>query len=121
MKLIVDTVPAPEYEPDHPLQAQVTTLTPRLRGPDRALPRAPRHHQAGPARGLVQADGTTETVTITNLYITESLERLDADEAGPGEIIGVAASRRSPLARRWPTPRTRARLPVISVDERRCR
>ena len=44
MKLIVDTVPAPEYDPEHPLQAQVTNLDASpVRGPDRALPRAPRH------------------------------------------------------------------------------
>ena len=37
-----------------------------------------------------RADGTIENVRITELYVTEALDRVDADEVGPGEIIAIA-------------------------------
>ena len=35
-------------------------------------------------------DGTIEKTKITELYVTDALDRVDADEAGPGEIAAVA-------------------------------
>ena len=64
-----------------------------------------------------KADGTTETVTITNLYITESLDRVDADEAGPGEIIGVAGIPEITIGETLADAEDPRPLPVISVDE----
>ena len=49
---------------------------------------------------------------VTELYVTEALDRVDADEAGPGEIIAVAGHRRRHDrrdARRSPTTRGRCR------------
>ena len=37
-----------------------------------------------------RADDTIERVRVTELYVTEALDRVPADEAGPGEIISVA-------------------------------
>src|SRR5205814_543399 len=35
-------------------------------------------------------DGSVERVKITELYLTEALERVPAQTAGPGDIIAVA-------------------------------
>ena len=37
-----------------------------------------------------RSDGTIEKAKVSELYVTEALDRVDADEAGPGEIIAVA-------------------------------
>ena len=37
-----------------------------------------------------RADGTIENARVTELYITEALDRVPADEAGPGEIVALA-------------------------------
>ena len=52
--LLLEHVPPPSYEPEHPLQAMVTNLdaSPYL-GPPGDLPRAPRHDHEGPEDRLV--------------------------------------------------------------------
>jgi GTP-binding protein len=44
----------------------------------------------GQAISWCRADGTVQRATVGELYVTESLDRVDAAEAGPGEIIAVA-------------------------------
>ena len=90
------TIPAPEHDPEHPLPGardQPGRLA--LRRPPRALPRAPRRRSArGQPIAWCRADGTIERATVAELYVTEALDRVEADEAGPGEIIAVAGHRR---------------------------
>jgi GTP-binding protein len=38
----------------------------------------------------IKTDGTTERVKVSELLMTEALERVPALEAGPGDIIAVA-------------------------------
>jgi len=56
----------------------------------RNLSRLQRHAQEGSTVGWCKLDGTVEKTKITELYVSESLDRIDADEAGPGEIAAVA-------------------------------
>ena len=85
-EILLDHIPAPEYDDDHPFQALVTNLdaSPYV-GPHRAVPRAPRHAAQGPAgrRGAAPT-APSRTSRITELYVTEALDRVDADEVGPG-------------------------------------
>ena len=84
----------PSYEPDHPLQALVTNLDASPYVGRLALCRV--HHgtiRKGQAVAWCRADGTIERAKITELYVTEALDRVEAAEAGPGEII---ADRRHP-------------------------
>ena len=37
-----------------------------------------------------RVDGTIEQAKITELYVTDALDRVEADEAGPGEIVAIA-------------------------------
>ena len=64
-----------------------------------------------------RADGTIENAKVTELYVTEALDRVDADEAGPGEIIAVAGIPEVTIGETLADPADPRPLPVISVDE----
>ena len=90
-KTILETVPAPTYDPDHPLQALVTNLDASPYVGRLALLRI--HHgwlRKGAQIAWCHADGTISPARVTELYITEALDRVPADEAGPGEIVALA-------------------------------
>jgi GTP-binding protein len=90
-ELLLDRIPAPVHDEDHPLQALVTNLDSSPYVGRIALCRV--FHGAIRKGGLVswcRTDGSVERVKVTELYVTESLDRVDADEAGPGEIIAIA-------------------------------
>ena len=86
------TVPPPEYDPDHPLQALVTNLDARpVRRPARALPRSATGRCARAQQiAWCRADGTISNAKVTELFVTDALDRVPADEAGPGEIVALA-------------------------------
>ncbi len=54
---------------------------------------------------------------ITELYVTEALDRVEADEAGPGEIIAVAGLPEVTIGETLADPDDPRPLPVITVDE----
>ena len=85
LDLLVEHVPAPEYDPEHPLQAHVTNLDASPYVGRLAICRV-RHGtiRRGETVAWCRADGNTERVRVTELYVTEALERVDADEAGTG-------------------------------------
>jgi GTP-binding protein len=62
-------------------------------------------------------DGTIERATVTELYVTEELDRVEADEAGPGEIIAVAGLPEVTIGETLADPDDPRPLPVITVDE----
>jgi GTP-binding protein len=111
-------IPAPTYDEDHPLQALVTNLDASPYVGRLALCRV-RHGtiRKGAPVAWCRADGTVERVKITELYVTESFERVDADEAGPGEIIAVAGLPDVTIGETLADPEDPRPLPVIRVDE----
>src|SRR3954471_12223421 len=91
MDLLVDTIPAPSYDDDHPLQAHVTNLDASPYVGRLAICRV--HNgtlRKGNQIAWCRAGGTITTARVAELYVTENLDRVDAEEAGPGEIIAVA-------------------------------
>src|SRR5436190_7080839 len=91
LDLLLERIPAPEYEPDAPLQALVTNLDSSPYLGRVALCRMVNGHlRKGDTVAWCRADGTTERAKITELFITEELERVAAAEVGPGEIIAIA-------------------------------
>ena len=64
-----------------------------------------------------RADGTIERAKVAELYVTEALDRVDADEAGPGEIIAVAGIAEVTIGETLADPDDPRPLPVITVDE----
>src|SRR5437588_3461369 len=91
VQMILETVPAPTYDPDHPLQALVTNLDADSYVGRLALCRI--YHgtmRRGAPIAWCRADGTIENARITELYVAEALDRVSVEEAGPGEIVAIA-------------------------------
>ena len=88
---LLDHIPAPPTDPDHPLQAQVTNLDADPYLGRLAMCRV--HHgtiKKGQPLAWCRADGSTQSVRVAELFVTKNLDRVAVDEAGPGELISVA-------------------------------
>jgi GTP-binding protein len=111
-------IPAPAYEEGHPLQALVTNLDASPYVGRLALCRI---LHGSIARGQMVAwcrrDGSIEPVKVTELYLTEALERVPADAAGPGDIIAVAGLAEVTIGETLADPDDPRPLPVTHVDE----
>jgi GTP-binding protein len=118
MDLMLERIPAPEHDPDHPFQAHVTNLDADPYVGRLALCRV-RHGnvRAGQPIAWCRADGSVERATVTELYVTEALDRVAAQEAGPGEIIAVAGLPEVTIGETLADPTDPRPLPVITVDE----
>jgi GTP-binding protein TypA/BipA len=118
LDLLLEHIPAPSYEPDHPLQAHVTNLDASPYVGRLALCRV--HHgtiRRGQAVGWCRADGTVERAVVGELYVTDALDRVEADEASAGEIIAVAGIPEVTIGETLADPDDPRPLPVITVDE----
>jgi GTP-binding protein len=118
LDLLVERVPAPEYEPDHPLQAHVTNLDASPYVGRLAICRV-RHGtiRRGETVAWCRHDGSIERVKVSELYVTEALERVEAEEAGAGEIISVAGIPEITIGDTLADATDPRPLPVITVDE----
>jgi GTP-binding protein len=118
LDLLVEHVPVPEYDPTHPLQALVTNLDASPYVGRLAICRV-RHGviRRGETVAWCRSDGTIERVKISELYVTESLDRVEAEEAGPGEIISVAGIPGITIGETLADAEDPRPLPVITVDE----
>ncbi|HEX6229958.1 MAG TPA: translational GTPase TypA [Solirubrobacterales bacterium] len=118
LDLMLERIPAPEHDPDHPFQAHVTNLDADPYVGRLALCRI-RHGtiRSGQPISWCRADGSIERATATELYVTEALERVAAEEAGPGEIIAVAGLPEVTIGETLADPEEPRPLPVITVDE----
>jgi GTP-binding protein len=117
-EVLLDHIPAPEYDDDHPFQALVTNLDASPYVGRIALCRV-RHGslRKGQPVEWCKADGTSETVRITELYVTEALERIDTDEVGPGEIMAIAGLPDVTIGETLTDPDDPRPLPVTHVDD----
>src|SRR5437763_509990 len=115
---LLATVPAPEYDADHPLQALVTNLDASPYVGRLALCRI--FHgtlRKGEQIAWCRANGTIESARITELYVTEALDRVPADEAGPGEIVAIAGLPEITIGETIADLADPRPLPVTVVDE----
>ncbi|QEC47622.1 translational GTPase TypA [Baekduia soli] len=119
MDLLVETVPAPSYDPGHPAQALVTNLDADAYVGRLAICRVRQGTlRKGQDIGWCRADGETVTrARIAELYVTEGLERLPAAEAGPGEICAIAGLPDVTIGETLADAADPRPLPVIRVDE----
>jgi GTP-binding protein len=111
-------IPAPRYEDGHPLQALVTNLDASPYVGRLALCRV-RHGtiERGQQIAWCRANGTIEQAKVSELYITEELDRVEADTAGPGDIIAVAGIAEITIGETLADPEDPRPLPVTRVDE----
>ncbi len=115
---ILGTIPPPQFASDAPLQAHVTNLDASPYLGRLALCRV---HQGTIRKGQTvawcRADGTVERVRITELLMTEALDRVPAEQAGPGDIIAIAGIPDITIGETLADVDDPRPLPVITVDE----
>ena len=117
-ELIVDRIPPPVFDPEHPLQAWVTNLDASQYLGRLALCRIFNGTiKRGQTVAWCRAGGTIERVKISELYVSEALDRVAVDEAGPGEIIAVAGIGEINIGETLADADDPRPLPVITVDE----
>jgi GTP-binding protein len=116
--VLLDRIPAPSYEEGHPLQALVTNLDASPYVGRLALCRVREGHiRKGQQIAWCRANGTIERAKVTELYVTEALDRVDVDEAGPGELIAIAGLAEVTIGETIADPTDPRPLPVVGVDE----
>ena len=117
-KTILETIPAPTYTEGAPLQAHVTNLDASPFLGRLALVRV---HEGTLRKGQnvawIKRDGSTKTVKITELLVTEGLERKPGESAGPGDIVAVAGIPDITIGETLADPENPVALPLIHVDE----
>ncbi len=117
-RTILDTIPAPVYDEGAPLQAHVTNLDASPFLGRLALVRVHQGYlKKGQTVAWMKRDGTVKTVKITELLITEGLERKPGDHAGPGDICAVAGIPEITIGETLADPENPVALPLIHVDE----
>jgi GTP-binding protein len=117
-EVLLEHIPAPSYDEGHPLQALVTNLDASPYVGRLALCRM--FHgsiKRGERIAWCRADGTTENIKITELYVTEALERVDAAEVGPGEIFAIAGLADVTIGETLSDPDDPRPLPVSHFDD----
>jgi GTP-binding protein len=115
---ILETVPAPQYDDEALLQAQVTNLDASPFLGRLALCRVYNGTiRKGQQAAWCRADGTIERVKITELLMTDALDRIPVDSAGPGDIIALAGIPEITIGETLADPENPIPLPLITVDE----
>ncbi len=118
LDLLLERIPAPMYDPEHPLQALVTNLDASPYVGRLAICRVWNGNiRKGQQIAWCRADGSIQRAQVAELYVTDALERVDAPEAGPGEIIAVAGIAEVTIGETLADPEDPRPLPVITVDE----
>jgi GTP-binding protein len=117
-EVIFNTIPAPVYHEGAPLQAHVTNLDSSPYLGRLALCRIREGViKKGESVMWMKTDGTSERVKIAELLITNGLERVPAQEAGPGDIVAIAGIETITLGETLADLEKPHALPLIIVDE----
>ncbi len=116
--VLIDRIPAPTYDPDSPLQALVTNLdaSPYL-GRLALLRIRSGTLRKGARVAWCRTDGRVEPARVTELYVTDALDRVPAAEAGPGEIVAIAGIPDITIGETLTDPDDPRPLPVMTIDE----
>ncbi|MCX4660316.1 translational GTPase TypA [Streptomyces uncialis] len=115
---ILDTIPAPSYDEQAPLQAHVTNLdADNFLGRIALLRVEQGELRKGQTVAWIKRDGTVSNVRISELLMTEALTRKPAEVAGPGDICAVAGIPDIMIGETLADPENPVALPLITVDE----
>jgi GTP-binding protein len=116
--LLLSHIPSPRYTDGAPLQAAVTNLDASPYLGRLALCRV---HEGTIRRGAPVAwcrlDGSVERVKVTELYVTDALDRVPAEEAHAGDIIAIAGLADVTIGETLADPDDPRPLPALTVDE----
>jgi GTP-binding protein len=116
--VVLETIPAPSYFPDKPLQAWVTNLDANPYLGRLALCRIVEGYiEKGKQVAWCRLDGTVERTKVAELFLTEQLSRVPVDSAGPGDLVAVAGIPDITIGETLADPEHPVALPRITVDE----
>ena len=117
-KTIIEHIPAPSYQEGGVLQAHVTNLdaSPFL-GRLALLRIFNGTLKKGQTVAWARQDGQLKNVRISELLATKGLERVPAEQAGPGEIVAVAGIEDITIGETLTDPEDPQPLPLITVDD----
>lgn len=115
---ILQHIPAPTYDDEHPLQAHVTNLdaSPFL-GRIALLRIFNGTLKKGQQVAWVRHDGSHQNMRITELLKTKALERFPAESATAGDIVAIAGIEDITIGETIADPEDIRPLPAITVDE----
>jgi GTP-binding protein len=117
-ELLLDRIPAPEYEPGHPLQAWVTNLDASPYVGRLALCRMKNGTiRKGQTVAWCRTDGTVDRAKVGELYLTDNLKRVPVEECGPGDIVAVSGIPEITIGETLSDVDDPRPMPVITVDE----
>ena len=115
---ILQHIPAPSYDDEHPLQAHVTNLDASPFLGRLALLRVFNGTiKKGQTVAWVKHDGSVHNVKVTELLITRALDRFPTESAGPGDIVAVAGFEDITIGETLADPNDVRPLPTITVDD----
>ncbi len=115
---IMEHVPAPEFTEGAPLQAHVTNLDSSPFLGRLALVRVKEGIlKKGQTVTWIKRDGSSQNVKVTELLVTEALERKPGESAGPGDIVAIAGISDIMIGETLADPENPIALPLIHVDE----
>ncbi|MGH9290481.1 MAG: translational GTPase TypA [Acidimicrobiales bacterium] len=118
LDLLVEHIPAPTYDPDAPLRALVTNLDASPYVGRLALCRIRSGTlRKGDTVAWCRTNGRVERAKLTELYVTDALDRVPAASAGPGEIAAIAGIPDITIGETLADPDDPRPLPVITIDE----
>jgi GTP-binding protein len=117
-RTLLTTIPAPSYVDGAPLQAHVTNLDASPFLGRLALCRVREGTiRKGQTVAWCRAEGAQTSVRISELLMTDALERKPAEQAGPGDIIAVAGIPEIMIGDTLADLDNPIPLPRITVDE----
>jgi GTP-binding protein len=115
---LLETIPAPTYDQGEPLQAHVTNLDASPFLGRLALCRVRQGElERGQTVAWCRRDGSVDRVRVSELLMTDGLERKPAERAGPGDIIAVAGIPEITIGETLADPADPRPLPLITVDQ----
>ena len=115
---ILENIPAPTYEEGGVLRAHVTNLDASPYLGRLALCRVVSGEiSKGQTVAWCKRDGSVQNVKLSELLMTEALERVPAEKAGPGDIVAIAGIPEITIGETLSDPESPEPLPLIHVDE----
>ncbi|MCW3158980.1 translational GTPase TypA [Micropruina sonneratiae] len=116
--VIMDAIPAPVFTEGAPLQAHVTNLDASPYLGRLALCRVINGTiKRGQNVAWCRTDGSVQNVKLSELLMTHALERVPAEQAGPGDIVAIAGIPDIMIGETLSDPDDPSPLPLIHVDE----
>ncbi len=118
LDMIIEQIPAPEGEPDEPLQLLISNIDYDDYVGSMAVGRVERGTaKVGQSAIICKKDGSTENIRLTKMFSYEGLKRVETSEASIGDIIMVSGVGDVKIGETICAPEHPDPLPFIEIDE----